>query len=58
MFRFINDFWMMWTNSFSKKQKTPNISNIFDFFRMFQKVFPRIPGGCRHQESAGNQVLD
>ena len=29
-----------------------------DFVRVFQKVFPRIPGGCRHQESAGNRVLD
>ncbi len=30
----------------------------FDFFLFFQKVFPRIPGGCRHQESVGNLVLD
>ena len=37
----------------SKKQKM-----LFDFFQVFQKVFPRIPGGCRHQESAGNRVLD
>ncbi len=21
-------------------------------------MFPRIPGGCKHQESAGNRVLD
>ena len=33
-------------------------STFFDFFRIFQKVFPRIPGGCRHQESARNRVLD
>ena len=24
----------------------------------FQKVFPRMPGGCRHQETSGNQMLD
>ncbi len=30
----------------------------FYIFRIFQKVLPRIPGGCRHQESAGHLVLD
>ncbi len=25
---------------------------------MFLKVFPRMPGGCRHQNTSGNQVLD
>ncbi len=35
-----------------------NISMLFDFFLIVQKVFPRIPGGSRHQESAGNRVLD
>ncbi len=39
-------------NSFEKHPK------YFDFFWFVQKVFPRIPGGCRHQESAGNRGLD
>ena len=32
-------------------------STLFDFFRIVQKVFPRIPGGCRHKESDENRVL-
>ena len=31
---------------------------LFDFFRFVQKVFPRIPGGCRHTESDENRVLN
>ncbi len=45
--------------NFRKKiQKVRKCSTFVDFFQIFQKVFPRIPGGCRHQESAGNRVLD
>ena len=32
-------------------------STFFDCFQIFQKVFPRIPGGCMHKESDENRVL-
>ncbi len=33
-------------------------SKQFDVFLVFQKVFSRMPGGCRHQETSGNRILD
>ena len=45
----------------SEKVNKLNVQSFFkhnNCFMMFQKVFPRIPGGCRHQESARNRVLD
>ena len=53
-----------WT--FQNILKTLKISKIwkmfekhmcFEFFQIFQKVFPRIPGGCIHKESDENRVL-
>ena len=32
--------------------------DLFEFFNIFQKVFPRIPGGCRHKESDENRVFN